>query len=111
MSEAAQPAILVVSVEVDEADVDELNRWYEAEHGPERLAMPGFVAMRRFRAYDGSPRFLAVYELESADAATSPAYMSAPQSDWMREILAKWKRWDRDVWVELPRAPDPSTDQ
>ncbi len=101
MSQPQQRAILVVSVEVDEADVDELNRWYDEEHGPERLALPGFISMRRFRSSDGSPKFLTVYELETPDAATSPEYMSKPQSAWMREVMAKWKRWDRNVWVEM----------
>ena len=94
-------AVLVVNVEIDEADVDELNRWYEEEHGPERMAMPGIVSMRRFRSSDGAPRFLAIYELESAEAATSPTYMSQTRTKWADEIMAKWKQWDRNVWVEI----------
>ena len=97
-------AVLVVHVEVDEADVDELNRWYEEEHGPERMAMPGFVSMRRFQAADGSPRFLAIYELENADAALSKAYMSQEQSKWSKDVQAKWKQWDRNVWVQISEA-------
>src|SRR3954467_10808653 len=94
-------AVLVVHVEIDEADVDELNRWYEEEHGPERMAMPGFVSMRRFQSYDGTPRFLAIYELESADAATSPTYMSQTPTEWAKEVQAKWKKWDRNVWLQI----------
>ena len=99
--EESERAVLVVHVEIDEADVDELNRWYEEEHGPERMAMPGFVSMRRFRASDGSPRFLAIYELENADAALSKAYMSHTQSQWSKDVQAKWKQWDRNVWVQI----------
>ncbi len=62
------PAVLVVMVDVDEKDVDELNRWYENEHRPEKMALPGYVSMRRFRVADGSPRFLAIYELDDAES-------------------------------------------
>ena len=97
-------AVLVVSVEIDEADVEELDRWYEEEHGPERMAMPGFVSMRRFRSSDGAPQFLAIYELESPDAATSPTYMSQTPTQWSKDVQAKWKQWDRHVWVQVSSA-------
>jgi hypothetical protein len=94
-------AVLVVWIEVAPEDADELNRWYEEEHGPERLAMPGFVTLRRFRAHDDLNKFLAIYELEYPEAATSPEYMNQTQTEWAREMIAKWKQWDRNVWVEL----------
>jgi len=94
-------AILVVSIEVDPVDAEELHRWYDEEHGPERLAMPGFVSLRRFRAHDNPNRFLALYVLEYPEAATSPEYMSQVQSQWARDVMAKWKQWDRNVWIEL----------
>jgi hypothetical protein len=102
--EASGRAVLVVHVEVDEGDVEELNRWYEEEHGPERMAMPGFVSMRRFASSEGGTRFLAIYELESAEAATSPEYMSQKQSEWAGQVQAKWKKWDRHVWVQISEA-------
>jgi hypothetical protein len=94
-------AVLVVSIEVAPEDAEELNRWYEEEHGPERLALPGFVSLRRFRAHDNPNRFLAIYELEYPEAATSPEYMNQAQSQWMRDVMAKWKQWERNVWIEL----------
>jgi hypothetical protein len=99
-----RPAILIVHVEVAEADAAELNRWYEEEHRPEKMGLPGYLSMRRFQAYDGSPRFLAVYELSEPEAAvhgpsSSPA---PPPSDWMKAVMATWTRWDRSIWVELP---------
>ena len=90
-----------MSVEVDPADVDELNRWYDEEHGPERLALPGFVSLRRFHRHDDPTRFLALYELEYPEAATSAEYMSQKPTPWMSEIMAKWKQWDRNVWIEI----------
>ena len=93
--------ILVVSVEVGDEDADELDRWYREEHGPEKLALPGYAGLRRFRAEDGSARFLAIYELDDATAALTPGSSSPESSERMRRIMAKWKKWDRSVWVEI----------
>jgi hypothetical protein len=101
----AQPAVLLVFVEVAEEDVGELNRWYEEEHGPEKLATPGYLGLRRFQAADGSARFLAIYELSDPDAAVAPTAPSAQSSKQMEEIMSRWKRWDRSIWVELGTNP------
>jgi hypothetical protein len=94
-------AILVVTVEVDPADAPELHRWYDEEHGPEKLALAGFVSMRRFRAHDTPNRFLTLYELEYPEAATSDDYMNQMQTQWTRDVMAKWQQWDRSVWIEF----------
>jgi hypothetical protein len=104
MTHARRPAVLVVTVEVAEEDVDELNRWYEEEHRPEKLSLPGYVALRRFRASDGSPKFLAIYELEYPDAAAGGGG-GAEATRRMEQIMTTWKRWDRSVWVELELPP------
>lgn len=50
---------------------DEFNEWYDNVHVPEVLQMPGFLSGRRFRLVSpdpaDSPRYLAVYEIESDD--------------------------------------------
>ncbi len=96
-----RPAILVVTVEVSEDDADELNRWYEEEHGPEKLAIPGYLGLRRFRSADGSAKFLAIYELTGPEAAASPSGAGAESTRRMEQIMEKWKRWERSVWVEI----------
>jgi len=53
---------------------DDWNRWYETSHIPARLALPGFIAARRFKAYEGECQYVSVYELENADAVTSEPY-------------------------------------
>jgi hypothetical protein len=103
---SAQPAVLLVFVEVAEEEVDELNRWYEEEHGPEKLATPGYLGLRRFRAADGSARFLAIYELSDPGAAAAPTASSAQSARRMEEIMSRWKRWERSIWVELGADPN-----
>lgn len=94
-------AVLIVEVEIDPADDEEFNRWYDEEHVPEKLRAPGFRSARRFRAHDDDTRYLVIYELDSPEAATSPAYMNQELSSWARSVMSRWKRWRRSVWVSL----------
>ena len=55
------------------------------EHGPEKLATPEYVGLRRFRAADGSARFLVIYELSGPDVAAAPIAPSAQSSRRMEE--------------------------
>jgi hypothetical protein len=53
----------------------EFHDWYDHEHGPARLTVPGFATGYRYQAADGStPPWLAVYDLESPAVLASAAY-------------------------------------
>src|SRR5688572_25303149 len=71
-----------------ENDAD-LNAWYSEEHLRERLAVPGFLAARRYVSLDGEPRYVALYELTDADVLHSEAYtrVLANGTQWTRRII------------------------
>ena len=51
------------------------HEWYNRRHVPERVpGLPGFLRARRFAAVSGGPKFIALYDLESAAALTTPQY-------------------------------------
>jgi hypothetical protein len=60
--------LLMVYCDVAAEHDDEFNRWYNEEHIPERLAIPGVLNAARYRAVEGGPTYLACYELASPDA-------------------------------------------
>jgi len=95
--------LLVVRVDVRSEDEDELNRWYDTEHVPERLALPGFRSAARYRSAEHQGRYLAVYELDDPAVATSAEYMARPQTAWARDLMARWTSWERSVWYRLPQ--------
>src|SRR3954469_14385329 len=104
--QAGARAVLVVEIEVAESDVDDLNRWYDDKHVPERLAMPGFVSARRFASTEKPGRFLAIYELEGPEAASSDRYMETAHSletEWDRAVHATWLHMRREVWTAVDR--------
>ena len=52
----------------------EFHDWYNTEHIPARMAVPGFAGAARYEAIEGSPRYLACYFLESLAALETPEY-------------------------------------
>jgi len=57
------------------------NRWYETSHIPARLALPGFLAARRFEGCGGDYRYVSLYELETPDAVTGEGYLALKRKE------------------------------
>ena len=56
-------------------DETEFHDWYDHEHGPARLTVPGLGPAYRYRALDElKPEWLALYELDRPDVIGSPEY-------------------------------------
>lgn len=108
MSEASREnpktgsGLLLIMMEVEPEFEEEFNRWYWEEHVPERLALPGFISARRYQAVEGEPKYLALYEVESAEVLQSDAYRAAlanatPWTNRMRQHYT----FTRNVYTEL----------
>jgi hypothetical protein len=54
----------------------EFEAWFQHEHLPERLAVPGFLLGRRYEAVTGEPRYFNFYLTQSPDVLTSAAYLA-----------------------------------
>jgi hypothetical protein len=75
------PALLYVRLPAIPPAIEaDWNRWYDDVHMAYRFDKPGFLAARRYVVTSGTPRYLALYELESVDALVSPAYLA--HRDW-----------------------------
>ncbi|MEU6646825.1 hypothetical protein ABZ863_30370 [Saccharomonospora sp. NPDC046836] len=55
---------------------DAYNEWYNTEHTPDMLTVPGVLNGRRFRAIAGAPRYAALYDLRSLNVMTSPEWQA-----------------------------------
>ena len=96
----AEPrGLLLVMMDIDPEHEAEFNEWYEKEHVPERLAVPGFISGRRFRAVEGAPKYLALYELENADVVKSDAYLER-----LRKSPTEWTQRMRPRFRKIGRA-------
>jgi hypothetical protein len=68
-----EAAVLFSEMTPDLAWEDEFNDWYDHEHIPLRMAVPGFLSAQRYRV-SGAPHYLVVYEMQSAAVLQSPSY-------------------------------------
>ena len=80
--------LLMVFVDVAEEVEDEFNRWYNEEHIAERLAIPGVLSAARYVAIQGSPKYLAFYELDESEAYYSDRWKNilANPTDWSKRM-------------------------
>ncbi|MDA0734026.1 MAG: hypothetical protein O2909_03405 [Chloroflexi bacterium] len=60
--------LLMVYADVAAEVEEEFNRWYNEEHIPERLSIPGVLNAARYVAVKGGPKYLACYELTEPQA-------------------------------------------
>ena len=81
-------ALLMVFTNIHSEHDFEFNKWYVEEHLPERLSAPGFLDGALYQATKGSPRYLAIYELESLATMQTPEYlhMSQNPTEWTKRI-------------------------
>ena len=107
-------AVMMVFVDID-ADMDaDFNAWYNQEHIGDLLAKPGFLNAARYEALKGGPRYLACYELESAEALQTPEYLEMRNnpSEWTKKISlsVNGHSYSRNVCTQIyPAENDPNT--
>jgi hypothetical protein len=68
------------------------------------MAIPGFLTARRFIALEGSPKYLALYDLETPDVLSSAAYrhvIGLGKTGWTKRMEAQFKNFKRNVYVSL----------
>lgn len=99
-------AVLLMMIDVDPAREAEFNRWYNEEHLPELLALPGFRAARRFLSRADGPRYLAIYEIDDPSALETEAYRTWRAGSRSTEEMRQHIRFvQRGVYTEIFRLP------
>ncbi|HEX2822036.1 MAG TPA: hypothetical protein VHO07_17955 [Streptosporangiaceae bacterium] len=105
-------ALFYVYTDPGSVDEAEFHEWYDHEHGPRRLTVPGFRGGYRYGALDDAkPSWLVLYDLDSADAVDSPEYkaLGASASEHDKAVGAGLATLDRRVYTQLSSdgaAPD-----
>jgi hypothetical protein len=89
---------------------DDFHAWYEEIHVPSRLAIPGFRRATRYRAVEGEPAHLAIYELD-LDALGTPEYKAlkeqpSAQTAEMLESVTGFTRYTCELVADSGRRGD-----
>ncbi|WP_420998054.1 hypothetical protein ACKI2N_029215 [Cupriavidus sp. 30B13] len=95
----APHGMLFVASNVDAADEDDFNQWYDREHVEERARIRGFISAARYEAVQGGPKYLGLYRTESLAVFTSAAYQAAfgRQTPWSVTNLGRMRQPMRRV--------------
>ncbi len=94
--------VLTVSMDVEPDKEALFNEVYDTEHVPELMKVPGLLAVTRTTLVplkmsiggelktivaEGEPKYSALYELESAEVLTSPAWAAAVEKGrWPAQV-------------------------
>ena len=108
--------VLVVTMEVDPEDEAEFNKWYNEQHLPERMEIPGYVSARRFKLEegDGALTYLCIWELEDGSPLQSQMYQEQnadPTALYLRvneTIKARTRGLYRQIYPETGAFQDHS---
>lgn len=87
--------LLLAAFDFAGARADEFHDWYDTEHVPERLGVPGFLNAERWIGDELPTLAIATYDLESPDVMNTPAYQAVAGENvsvWTRRIAGKTNR-------------------
>lgn len=86
--------ILIAAMEFSDVAEDEFNDWYDTEHIPERLRVPGFLNASRWIGIANPKQSVALYDLDSVGVLHSPPYHAvggANGSPWTKRVTGRTK--------------------
>ena len=102
------PWLYLVHTDIPDHIVDEYNAWYDEEHLPRLVTVPGVVRARRYTAVGGSPRYLTAYELSDPNAFESPEGLKARKTPWTEKMRSLFQNTRRSMCrLILPRVVQP----
>jgi hypothetical protein len=95
----AGKGMLITSMDVDPADEQDFNLWYDREHLAERVGIDGFLEARRWIAEKATPKYFCTYSTAAFEDLTSPAYRKAlaSQTEWSKKNISRFKNMGRVV--------------
>lgn len=100
------PALLAVTISVPPGTEEDLAAWYDDEHIPMLMAVPGWRRIRRFRLVAGTgPDYLALHEIDGVPVLEEAGYRDAVSTPWRDRIVASATTRSRRVFglLDLPR--------
>src|SRR5882672_5897564 len=95
MEETMAKGILIAAMNFSDVAEDEFHDWYDLEHVPERLRVPGFINAERWIDEQNPKTHVATYDLDSAGVLATPAYRAVGgnnQSVWTKRVSGMCRR-------------------
>ena len=95
----AGKGMLITWMDVDPAEEQDFNLWYDREHLAERVGIHGFLEARRWIADKAPTKYFCTYSTDTFEALNSPAYKKvlANQTDWSKKHISRFRNPGRVV--------------
>jgi len=84
--------ILIAAMDFSDVAPDEFDDWYDTEHLPERLAVPGFINAERWLGTTNPKHSVALYDLDEVGVLHSAPYRAvggANGSPWTKRVTGR----------------------
>jgi hypothetical protein len=84
--------ILIAAMNFTDVAADEFNDWYDTEHLPERLAVPGFLNAERWLGINNPKDSVALYDLDAVGVLHGAPYRAvggANGSPWTKRVTGR----------------------
>lgn len=82
--------IYIVHTDIPEEIVGEYNQWYDQEHLPRLVTVPGVHRARRYVCEGQSPKYLTAYSLDEPGAFESPEGLKARKTPWTAKMRSQF---------------------
>jgi len=103
--------LLVVMADSDPEHEEDINRWYNEEHLPMLVKVPGVISARRYKivteteglgtAAAGRPqKYVTIYEHESTDVQKTAAYQAVRSTPWAERVRPHMKNHFRQFYIQ-----------
>ncbi len=95
----AGQGVVAIWHDLTDAIKAEFYQWHNREHMPERLGIPGFNRGRRYTAVSGAPAYFNLYEADSLEAVSGPAYLERLNhpTPWTQQTVQGFRNVSRSV--------------
>ena len=93
--------LLIVHTDVAPEMEEEFNRWYNEEHIPRLLRVPGVLWAKRGMNTGEGQKYIAVYEHASGEVQKTAAYRETLETDWTHKIRPYLLNFRREIYELL----------
>jgi hypothetical protein len=84
--------ILIAAMDFSDVAADEFHDWYDTEHVPERLRVPGFLNAERWIGGTDPNQSVALYDLDAVGVLHSPPYLAVGGDNgtpWTKRVTGR----------------------
>jgi hypothetical protein len=93
--------LLIIKTDIAIEMEEEFNRWYDEEHIPRLLKVPGVLMARRGLNTGDGQKYIAIYEHENSEVQHTSAYKNAIETEWTQKIRPHLRNFQRKAYTGL----------